>query len=438
MPPNFNFQYRFHPAGQGIFSSGTVVALRDDGEKPPFHWVFDCGSTSQPILRPIVERYRDFMIADHLDLLCISHFDKDHVSGLGDLLKGINVDTVVIPYWSAIERLIVAASTKNPGVEYIELLSNPAAFVIERARSVRRIVIIGGPGDDPSEGPVGDRPPIPRDDGGGRGPRRDFQEGTWDLKFEGREQPIRNALTMQTMDLAGRRGIVLQAFGSQVLGVASCDIANACWEFLFHHKPIDPALVDSIRHKIETRIRSGGTITDLLRDAGQRKAILAVYKALLPKGESVNSASLCVYSGPALDRLQDCWITEPSPQSILGLSGGSFRQHYPPHLGPVSILYTGDANFKVRSNRLELVDFLTQERWQRVAILQVPHHGSRNNWQADSAADFPHHYSVFCADETIRRPGHPNREVVLDLLHRRPLLANKSIGWSWRGGAVFA
>lgn len=166
--------------------------------------------------------------------------------------------------------------------------------------------------------------------------------------------------------------------------------------------------------------------------------IKVIYKALLPKGESVNSTSLCVYIGPDLDRVQDCWTAEPSPQPILGPCDVSCRLHLPPLHCLVSILYAGDANFKVRSNRLELLEFLIRERWHRIAILQVPHHGSRNNWETGSAADFPQRYSVFCGDEARRSPGHPHREVVLDLLHRGPLLANRSSGWSLRGGGAFA
>lgn len=437
VPLHFNFQYRFHPAGQGIFASGTVLALSESGESPPFHWIFDCGSTAPTVLIPIVERYRDLILSGHLDLLCISHFDKDHVSGLGDLLKDLDVDTVVMPYWSPIERLIVAASVKNPGGEYIELLGNPVAFVLERARSIRRIVIVGGPGDVPSEAPVGDRPPILRDEGE-RGPHPYFRDSTWNIKFDDREHPIRNSLSEETIDFAKGLGVVLQAFGSQVMGVASCHIANADWEFLFHHKPIDPSLVNSIRDKINARVRSAGTITYLLSDAGHRKAILTAYKSLLPKGESVNSTSLCVYSGPVLDRLQDCWISNPSPLPVIGQFDRSFRRHSPPHRGPVSILYTGDADFKIRTNRLDLHDFLTPQRWANIAILQIPHHGSRNNWEIGSSGDFSHMDSVFCADETHRTFKHPHREVVLDLIHSGPLLANKSIGWSWQGGAVFA
>jgi hypothetical protein len=110
-----------------------------------------------------------------------------------------------------------------------------------------------------------------------------------------------------------------------------------------------------------------------------------------------------------------------------------------------SLLYTGDADFSLPDNRQELRDFLSDPknaipvpiRWDQVAILQVPHHGSSFNWQVGTAIEFLHRWSVFCADETHRGYKHPHREVLLDLLHRGPLLANKHQGWNWHGTVHF-
>ncbi len=420
---SFDFQYRFHQAGQGLFASGTVIAIQEHKELPPYHWVFDCGSTSTVQIKPIVERFRDFIISTKLDLLCISHFDKDHVSGLGDLLKNLDVDTVVLPYWSTIERLILLASADNPDSDYIEFLENPVAFVIDRAKTIRRIIMLGGPAD------------MPPDDRNQSDTPNDFPDEKWNLKFEQESRHGRTELPPETLQLLAERGIVLELYGEHLRGFASYNGSNTYWEFLFHHKPIDSALIESIRSQIEELIPHAGTIFD--PDTVKLKAILAIYKASLPKGETVNSTSLCVYSGPSLDA-DEFWMTQPLPQPTFGFRRRGWHEYLAHDMCAVSILYAGDANFKVKANRDELIRFLSVERWRRIAILQVPHHGSRANWETGSSADFFHCYSVFCADERLRRPGHPHREVVLDLVHRCPILVNKSVGWAWQGRALFS
>jgi beta-lactamase superfamily II metal-dependent hydrolase len=92
---------------------------------------------------------------------------------------------------------------------------------------------------------------------------------------------------------------------------------------------------------------------------------------------------------------------------------------------------------RLKKNRSELMQFLAEDRWRHVWVLQVPHHGSRNNWEIGAASEFTHGHSVFCADETHRGYQHPHREVVIDLIHRGPVLANKQIGWTFHGNACF-
>ncbi len=73
------------PVGQGGFSIEII-----DG----FVVVYDCGSTSSP---QMVESCVDYLArhTDHVDLLFISHFDKDHVNTLRYLLSTIQVKRAV-------------------------------------------------------------------------------------------------------------------------------------------------------------------------------------------------------------------------------------------------------------------------------------------------------------------------------------------------------
>lgn len=436
MPTVFQFKYSFHPAGQGTFASGIVA----DADSPiPFHWVFDCGAVSRATtLTPVVTRYRDLVLDGYLDLLCI-HFDKDHVNGLGDLLPGLHVGTVVLPYCSNLERLIVSAKSPSDDPEYHQFLGNPVAFLLERAASIQQIIIVGGPSDDQPPLNLSDR--LPNINGPSEPqPRRE----NWMFKpSDGLEKASDQVCSAETLVAAQTCGTAIYHARSSFKGFAIPTTSAANWEFLFFHKPIS---IEAIKLQVARVLRSvkrkapNIDVTGILSDDAVQKQIknayLAGLKAAGRTGEDINTTSLCVYSGPELDRLTGSEILPPWPSTLIGAPSGNQCgfNFYPDHC---SVLYTGDANLKVPQNRADLRAFLSRPRWDHVCVLQVPHHGSRENWQIGSADEFAHFYSVFCADETHEGYKHPSREVIIDLLHRGPVLANKHIGWTWHGRAYF-
>ncbi|WP_158288384.1 MBL fold metallo-hydrolase [Mucilaginibacter psychrotolerans] len=111
----FHQQFTIHPIGQGLFYSG-FLKLRDSR----FDFVFDCGSKNPSDLSREIARYRsERQIDQHgLDLLVISHFDNDHVSGIDELLKGVKVRRLVLPFLNYRERLFLVARTLLAGRGY--------------------------------------------------------------------------------------------------------------------------------------------------------------------------------------------------------------------------------------------------------------------------------------------------------------------------------
>lgn len=451
----FNFDYRFHPAGQGVFASGTVRESRNEAPDTPFQWVVDCGSTAPTeVLRPSVSRYRDLVLEPHhLDLLCISHFDKDHVSGLGDLLRDLHVDRIVMPYYTPIERLVLGTQQSPGDRDYIAFLSNPVAYVLERAASIREIVIIGGP---PADGPIDpvydDRPPQPpRDLLDEEPPPKN--EG-WRVGFpESPVAPLSDGFPLNeaTRAFARRCGTILLNVPSSFQLIASPTTGSTGnWEFLFFHKPIDPAMIADLKVRISRAFDRGpnragamGLAYHLLISS-RRSQLKRIFASTLKNGDDINSTSLCVYSGP-FSFTGPCLggTSGPFPHSLIGGWGAhAWLEHFPIKC---SIFYTGDADFSNHLNRQQVREFLadprhgtpTTPRWNQIAILQVPHHGSRYNWESGVANEFGHCWSVFCADEYHRKYKHPHREVLLDLLHRGPLLTNKHEGWAWQGTVQF-
>lgn len=125
----------FHPVGQGAFYSE---------QHGSFCLVYDCGTSSR---RGPAKAYLDASANDlnnnskHIDLLCKSHFDSDHVNLIDDLKKRVSIGRVLLPQLHDVEKILLLnlyralqRSTDNSEKEVtnhkvvIELLENPSAF----------------------------------------------------------------------------------------------------------------------------------------------------------------------------------------------------------------------------------------------------------------------------------------------------------------------
>ena len=84
-----------HPVGQGAFYTEQI---RID-DKKVYNVVYDCGSNTKRNNKLVIdEEITSFFKKDvEIDLLFISHFDQDHVNGIKSLLKRVKVINVVIP-----------------------------------------------------------------------------------------------------------------------------------------------------------------------------------------------------------------------------------------------------------------------------------------------------------------------------------------------------
>ena len=97
------FHYHFHPVKQGLFASG--VLYKANTPRPLFLWVYDCGTVSSqsPLEWPekVAELKRFAHGKESIELLTLSHFDNDHISGVTALLGQFSVAT---PCSNAIRR----------------------------------------------------------------------------------------------------------------------------------------------------------------------------------------------------------------------------------------------------------------------------------------------------------------------------------------------
>lgn len=470
MRTDINFAYRFHPVGQGLFCTGTLTPYEETPAQ--FHWTFDCGSMAKKAdWISQVEWYRDLILQnDTLNLLCISHFDKDHVSGLAELLKDRHIDTVVIPYYTPVERLVLGSMQERrrgeDDSEYHSFLSNPIAYLIEHAASIRQVVVVHR---SPPEGPDwpfgGTTPPdtptrrltdrqldkqLTHEKG-----KPQWEKTHWLVKSpDSQPSPIPPPFAIGLKDSLtswyGDLGFVGEKWRlTAARAVDSTTLQQ--WEFMFFHKPECPDTIRNLIWDINTILweeerRGGGqfTLADALQNQGIRSKIKNAYRRAFPGGKRFNTAGLCTYSGPVEERLRYTEISGPLLWHGFPPTGHLddwiWRLHHGPfwHSQPrrPSILYSGDADFTPREHRCELMNFLSADRWREIHVLQVPHHGSQNNWQVGSANEFCHQWSVFSADPQYRH-HHPDQPVLIDLLRKNPLLVDRVAGVQWSGVCHF-
>lgn len=101
-----DFLRYLRPVGQGAFY--TEVFKKDDGTL--FTVVYDCGTeTDSSILEAQIDEFKKEIT--QIDLLFISHFHKDHISGLDKLLEDISVIKTVIPMLPA--HIMTLARVQN-------------------------------------------------------------------------------------------------------------------------------------------------------------------------------------------------------------------------------------------------------------------------------------------------------------------------------------
>ena len=119
---------QFAKAGQGLFYNGLLVNQKGSS----FSFVYDCGtSASDKVLSNSLLEYKE--ISDkRLDLLSISHFHKDHVSHIPELLDGLELGTVIIPFVKPELRLLLAAQYDDIETddERIRLYNNPVIYFL--------------------------------------------------------------------------------------------------------------------------------------------------------------------------------------------------------------------------------------------------------------------------------------------------------------------
>ena len=404
-----HFRHCFHPAGHGTFFSGHIKNRPDVRD---FIWVYDCGSKRLSHLRGLIRNFCINLMQteprhDRIELLCISHFDSEHVNGLDLFFRKLRVDTVVLPYMSLPERLLAASEMEEDEIAdaaaVAALTLDPLTYFQLRGYGERigRVILIRGHDPDGANRPDGGVPP-PGDGDNLREPRDynaplDVSEG--------------KSLYMSEADAAGSycnndaMNLVVRS-DTRALGF------DGIYEFVFYNKaapkeraPKSDKSLQQVAAEAAAIVREFEMVGAKVAKPGWCQALKALYEAHFGStGKEKNEISLCVYGRPILDSdMTPCELYRMQvPGPVVNLKLTSPRK--------TGVLMTGDSTLK-KKDLAALQRHLGADRWQSIGMMQIPHHGSEHNWQDGNGAQCPQDYSVICAPGTQH---HPHKSVLKD------------------------
>ena len=394
--------YRFHSVGQGLFATGDLGQFKhghrvSDPSLINFSWVYDCGTTSsQSLIDKALHQYDyDTGPSHRLGLVVLSHFDKDHISGVVRLLQRYHVDVLLLPYVPLHQRLLVALvegeAADSPTMRF--LLDPVSFFGGADVRGVERIVFVPPSGGSvpPSEGNPDPRP-LP---------------DKWELQFNTTEA-VKSGQASSADPLASA---TLLAPGT------SLRLANI-WEFVpYNDATLSYAPDEVFLEAAQTQgLKLLHATSDSDRDAAL-KSLKATYDAQFGSGSKPrNEISLCLYAGPAASQRRCSWQARYS-------GGGWMRSG---KLSGGAVLYTGDGYLDVPARLQALVQYLGPERVDGVSVFQVMHHGAQKNWHAGVAKTIDPALSVFSSDPNHQAFGHPHAQVLRDFWQHGPVQVDLS------------
>lgn len=427
-------RFSFYPAGQGTFSGGSLESLRNPWTT--FSWIYDCGCVKKHQKQLISEIDRLALLGKssggmpRLDLVFVSHFDLDHVSGLVDLLSKFEVVTLVLPLIPLWQRMVLAVSTRwssSPRLQ--EFLIDPLRFVAQLdGAQVHQVYLV--PPSNPTSSNVDNDPN--------------------DVRPAPMPDLVRDAIVpSRTMDLpiGGARSDSLMAsidqppFRVNALAPGGKLLVSGVWEFVPYNEPNLKIKATPTFRAAVTRVGSAL----LAAPQSQRSAILGRLKRIYDRtfgkrAKQRNQISLFVYAGPIGRYRAVDWGHVYFERAISLLSAGQTvdacssgqcaicAQRDEPTT-KAGILYTGDGYLDSIISFNDLRAYLGYRRLGDLRVFQVMHHGARANWHKGLARKLAPHSSVYCADPKYVY-GHPHKDVAKDFKAFKPHLVNWRFGYS--------
>lgn len=358
-------QRTFHPVGHGAFFVERF--FNDYKEHPFFTVVYDCGNKDKKHLTRIING--TFNNNEQIHLLFISHFDADHISGIEELIvkNHVNKDTIVIVPFSYPKAITIMGGAYKKIASLITTLMSIGAHLVG---------ILG---------------------------EYSINENEESINYD---------------NLRNRNNI------SNGIKISH----NNIWFYV----PFMTCDRHSLQEKFDEELSNNRINKDCLNDSDwinqNKKVLKRIYDNVGVKGNTtninMNSLLLLSYSAkPEIDYWFNCcsyrhfccsWCITPA-RMYIDITSYS------------SCLYTGDADLSSKKV-FDNITFFSRKRINQdiIGILQIPHHGSINNYSTHIACSHNYYAAVINCDPYYHQKILSDK-ILIDFAqrHRQLLLVKK-------------
>lgn len=371
-----------HPVGQGsFFSEHFISAEKPIKDRDLFNVVYDCGSNTQScsgrnrITSLQFAIKKTFTPNSQIDLLFISHFDKDHINGLPITLQGhtLKVKHLFLPLLNNSQRILIGLSS---GITKFDNDSLKKRFNAEKITYVS--------------------PHYPSNNNA-------------PLQYDSSLTIIPSGTPIQ--DCA-------KDYFWEYIPYNIYD--NSLFQSFLNHVSARDASLASILKNIDKEGAINELENNIVFNRTNWEAMKSHYRDY--KGIKRNDSSLIVYSGPVdlpEKEAELSWrimtISSETNDSVY------CKNYYRSGVRKkrVGALYTGDINLNITKNGFTMEEIISHElepKGDKVGLLQIPHHGSKHNFNPAIIQSFPEAFCCFYAFGTDNHYGHPFAGIRMMLL----------------------
>lgn len=347
----------FHPVGQGAFYSER---------HSDFNIVYDCGTMSPKKARPVVEDAFKYKV---VDILFISHFDKDHISSIPDLKKSASkIKVVVLPLLNNQQRNLLLNFYSKFSVDLKNIINDPESYFDSDTTIVR------------------------------------IQPTTNTFNFERQLDPrdLRELINNNSNE-----SIEIES-GTPLTITSTAGMETIRWCFIPYNYEDKVRRIEVDRELNKACISTSTLMNDPnytlsnLENTTLKNKMKTIYNKLQGK---INENSMLLYSGPDLSNdLRKCHCFHSSHHKILTINSKFCYTC----LCMSGCIYTGDSDFKCFKLKDIYAGYV-----DHVDVIQIPHHGSKYDFDLQALEGFSG--TIMPVSHKTTSSKHPDAEVVKEL-----------------------
>ena len=362
----------FLPIGQGACYLERFEIKDDEGQNITI--LYDCGSsTSLKLLENCLnERIKD---GSTIHAVFISHFDEDHINGLPYIIKNYRVRNLFVPLITE-EELCCLKLACIAGLSF----SSDKRFF-----------------ETFFDNYMGSRAPVPEDTRIYYVQEYLSEKNLYDLPESRRNNGDR---IIRSGENAARR----------LLPLAEDDLTND-WFYIpynFRQEERHNALMEELQKALDMKLTLGEILRLVKNDSAY---IVEIKQAYCRIPGSLNTNSMVLFSGPKDDRAGQVKLDAYRSRRFCCCANGCCYKY----VANPGCLYLGDYDASGKNKWDELTKAFS-EYWDSIGCIQVPHHGSKNNYNEELTADRSRYYVISAGIQNQYR--HPSDNVVKDMLFK--------------------